>query len=81
MIGGWLLANLAQMFYANGLEVRMLAAGEVLHGQWGVVPRYDALFRFGWLLGPLYLLPWWGLYCAFLFMRWMLSSPREFRRR
>ena len=80
MIGGWLLANLAQMFYANGMEVRMMMAGDRLHWQ-GLAPRYDGLFKFGWLLGPVYLLPWWGLYCACLFMRWMLSSPREFRRR
>jgi hypothetical protein len=28
----------------------------------------------GWLLGPVYLIPWLFLYCVFIFGRWMLAS-------
>ena len=31
------------------------------------------MFTFGWLFGPVYLLPWLFLYCVFLFGRWMLT--------
>jgi hypothetical protein len=34
----------------------------------------EFLFKFGWLLGPAYLLPWLFLYCAFIFARWLLTS-------
>jgi hypothetical protein len=34
------------------------------------------LFQFGWLFGPVYLLPWLFLYGAFLFMRWQIGGRR-----
>jgi hypothetical protein len=63
VIVGWLLVNLAYMFYINGL-----------HGAIARSPRDDFLFQFGWLLGPVYLMPWLFLYCVFIFGRWMLVS-------
>jgi len=74
VIAGWLLVNLAHMFYVNGLLVQMSVAGEWKSGETHGLPGNDFLFRFGWLLGPVYLMPWLFLYCAFVFMRWMLAS-------
>lgn len=74
VIGGWLLVNLAHMFYVNGMEVRMS-----VNGMQGGIPRSatdDFLFQFGWLLGLGYLLPWLFLYCMFVVARWMFAAAR-----
>ena len=74
VIGGWLLLNLAYMFYVNGMEVRMSA-----NGLQGAIPRSATdhfLFRFGWLLGLAYLLPWLFLYCVFVVSRRMFATAR-----
>lgn len=73
VIIGWLLVNLAQMFYVNGLMVQMSAAGNGMPGGTHAFPRNNFLFEFGWLFGPVYLIPWLFLYCIFVFARWMLA--------
>jgi len=73
VIGGWLLVNLAYMFYMNAWELRMsVSAGK------GAMARTerDLFLQFGWLIGLGYLLPWLFLYCLFVFVRWMLTSRR-----
>ena len=75
MVLGWLLVNLAHMFYVNGLFVQRSFAGDAVRVTHGY-PKYDFLFEFGWLLGPVYLLPWLFLYCGFVFVRWMLTGWR-----
>jgi hypothetical protein len=72
VIVGWLLVNLAYMFYINGLDVRMSVNG--VHGAIARSARDDFLLQFGWLLGPVYLIPWLFLYCVYIFGRWMLAS-------
>lgn len=74
VIGGWLLVNLAYMFYVNGMELRMSADG--LQGAMVHSARDDFLFRFGWLLGVAYLLPWLFLYCMFVVARRMFAAAR-----
>ncbi len=75
MVAGWLMVNLAHMFYVNGLLVREAFAGNGMSARPGY-PKNEFLFEFGWLLGPAYLVPWLFLYCAFLFARWMLTGWR-----
>ena len=74
VIGGWLLVNLAYMFYVNGLAVRMSVNG--LQGEIARPASDDFLFRFGWVLGLAYLLPWLFLYCMFVVTRWMFAAAR-----
>jgi len=73
MIVGWLLVNLAHVFYVNGLLMQMSATGEGMPRSHGYATN-DILFAFGWLLGPAYLVPWLFLYCCYLFVRWMLAG-------
>jgi hypothetical protein len=72
VVVGWMLVNLAHMFYINDQLVQMSAYSVPAQ-----TPGYrsnDFMFTFGWLFGPVYLLPWVFLYCVFLFARWMLTS-------
>jgi hypothetical protein len=74
VIVGWLLVNLAYMFYFNGLLVQMSATGDLRHGELNAFTKNDFLFSFGWLLGPAYSMPWLFLYCVLVFVRRMLTS-------
>jgi hypothetical protein len=47
-----------------------------LHGEIARSARDDFLFRFGWVLGLAYLLPWLFLYCIFVVARWMFATAR-----
>jgi hypothetical protein len=76
VIGGWLLVNLAQMFYVNSLLVKMAINGNPVSWDYGGLEGNDFLLTFGWLFGPAYLLPWLILYGAFLFMRWLIGGRR-----
>jgi len=73
VVGGWTLVNLAHMFYVNGLLVQM-SAYSVPPAQTHGFRANDFMFTFGWLFGPVYLVPWLFLYCAYLFVRWMLKN-------
>ena len=74
VIGGWMVVNLAYMFYVNGLQVEMSVNG--LQSGIARPARDDFLFHFGWLLGLAYLLPWLFLYCMFAVARWMFATAR-----
>jgi len=79
-IVGWSLVNLAHMFYFNGLLVQWATTANAPRPTHGY-PKDDFLFRFGWLLGLAYLVPWLMLYCGFVFVRWMLGHRGAWVRR
>ena len=74
VVGGWVLVNLAYMFYLDSLQVQIGVTHEVMIGK--PESRDNFLLRFGWLLGPVYLLPWLIMYCCIEFLRWMLTTRR-----
>jgi hypothetical protein len=71
-IAGWLLVNLAYMFCINDLLARISARGT--QGETIAFRRDDFLFQFGWLFGPVYLMPWLFLYGIFIFARRILAN-------
>jgi hypothetical protein len=73
VIAGWLVVNLACMFYVNGRLVQMSFSEPGLHGEFNASGETDFFLRFGWLFGPVYLFPWLFLYCFLVFGRWMFA--------